>query len=869
MTPPPGWFRHLLALLPADFRRVHGEEICELAGQYAEGRSALGRTLVWFRAAVDLIPIAVRMRGLSPGQLGREIRYGIRSLRRDVGFTLFAVVILGTGIGASVTVFSVARALLFRPLPFSEPERLVWISNGEFGRGQRLSSISVQSGQLEPLRNASSQFSDVGGYSLFDREGDHTLQLHDEPLRATRLRVTSNFFDVLGIEPTAGRHFAEDEVWDDGPAVLLLTYQGWQRFFSGNGNAVGASVVLDGAPATIIGILPPSFDYRQIFGPGSHVDYVVPFPLTERSNRTGNTLGLIGRLAPGATIASAQAEAEALVRSDLSNRFRPVVRPLREHLSGGFRPAMVLLATSVLLVMLMVCANISNLLLARGAAREQEVAIRSAIGAGRSRLVFQFLTESLILSGGGALLGAILAVGGTRFLASLDLRIPMLGHTRVDGMALLLSLGAALAVGLLFGVAPALRAGKVDPSESLKEGGRASSGSRRHSTLRKLLVVVQVAIACLLLVTSTLTARSLMNLVRTDLGYDPSGTIALRVDPSRRFARDEERVAFFSDVLDRTRTSPGVLAAGLTDVLPMAFNRTWSFRIAGATGEERTFPYVRVVSEGYVDAMGLEVLEGRDLAADDGPNARRVCLINEVLARWISGDESPIGAVGVASGREYEVVGVVRSTRQLSVDQEPGPELFLPIRQLADHGQVQLIVRGSRPIRDLTAAVRQAVRGAAPDLPLDGVQSLEAIVGGSLAPSRFLTWLLSGFAAFALVLAGLGVYSVIAYAVTQRHRVIGIHIALGATNGLVVRQLVGESLRMTAVGLGFGLVISPFLARALRSLLFGVEATDPATFVGAGAVLVLVAGVASWIPARRALAIDPVDVAGRVNRLHP
>mgnify|MGYP002623363090 CR=1 FL=1 len=867
MRRPPSWFRALLSLLPERFRREHGEEICELASRYAEGRSAPGRALVWARAGLDLLVVAARGRtGLFDG-LVRDVRYGVRSLRRDLGFALFAVAIVGLGIGASVTVFSVARALLLRPLPFDDPDRLVFVSNGDFGRGQALSAISVQSGHVESLRASATQFVDVGGYHLFDREGDHTLHLAGGPVRATRLRVTDNFFDVLGVEPIVGRLFAPDEVLDESPPVILLTWPSWQRHFQGDPGVIGSSVRLDATSATVIGVLPASFDYTQIFAPGSRVDYVAPFPWSERSHRTGNTLAVIGRLAPGATLASAQAEAEAAVLppGERINDFEPVVTPLREHLSGGYRPTVLLLSASVVLVMLMVCANLSNLLLARGAARERELSIRAAIGAERRRLVQQLLTESLMLAGAGTLLGVLLAVNGTRLLATLDLRIPMLGQTRVDATALVLAVGAAAAVALLFGVAPALRGTDVDPGESLQDGARGSSHGRGHSALRRMLVVSQVAMACLLLVASTLTARSLVHLTRTDLGYEPGGTIAMRIDPSQRFDDDEVRVRYLSDVLDAVRAAPGVRAAGLADMLPMAFNRRWDARAIDRS-DERVFPYMRLVSEGYVEAMGLEVVEGRSLTADDGPDAPSVGLINEVLARALWGDDSPVGSRVRTSGREFEVVGVVRSTRQLSVDQEPGPEMFLHIRQLADHNAIHLIVRADRPTEDMVALTRAAVRGVDGRVPLDQVVALGAVVDSSLAPRRFLAWLLGSFAAFALALAALGIYAVVSYSVAQRRREIGIRIALGATSTLVVRHLVRDTLTMTALGLTAGLGLALAASGLIRGLLYGVAADDPLTLGAVALVLLSVAVAASWLPARRALAVSPVEaVSGEIG----
>lgn len=859
MTRPPIWFRGVLALLPRDFRERHGEEIVDLATRYAHGRSWLGRTGIWLRAAIDLLAVGLGSRARMSDAFRRDVHTGLRSLRRDPAFALFAVAMIGLGVGSSVTVYSVARALLLRPLPFAEPERLVWISNGDFGRGQALSSISVQSGQLEPLRNASSQFDDVGGYHLFDRAGDHTLRVGESSIRATRLRVTPNVFDVLGVQPAAGRLFAPDEVVDDAPPAVLLTHGSWMRLFDGRGDVVGGTVTLDDAPATVVGVLPASFDFTQIFAPGSRIDYVAPFPLTERSNRSGNTLGLIGRLSPGATVASAQAEAEALVRTDVGNTFDPVVRPLRDHLAGGFRPTVALLAASVGLVLLLVCANLSNLLLARGANRRRELSIRAALGAGRRRLVSQLLTESLILAGTGAVLGVALAVAGTRILAVQELGIPLLGQTRVDGWALSLALVGSVGVALLFGVAPALRSTADDAGGSLRGATRGASQDRRSSGLQRMLVVSQLAIACLLLAISTLTARSLLRLSDTDLGYDPTGRIAIRIDPVARFADSEERQAYYGGILDRVRAEPAVAAAGLTDLVPMAFNRRWGFDVEGRPDLGEVLPFVRIVSDGYVSAMGIEVLEGRDFTPADGPGAPGVALVNETLARRIWPDDGAVGARAHSSGYDVEIVGVVRSTRQQSVDQEGGFELFLPMRQVGDHRAAYLVVQGDRPTPELTAAARSAVGTVAPHVPLDQVLSLDAVVGGSLAPRRFLAALLAGFAVFALVLAALGVYAVVSYSVARRRREIGIRVALGATHDQVVVGLVRDGFVMTILGLGVGLLGSLLLSGALRGLLYGIEPTDPGTLLGAACTLALIATAASWLPARRALAVNPVE----------
>jgi predicted permease len=594
--------------------------------------------------------------------------------------------------------------------------------------------------------------------------------------------------------------------------------------------------------------------------------------LSERSNRTGNTLALIGRLAAGATPASAQAEAAALataVRADRLNGFEPVARPLREHVSGAFRPAVVVLIGAVGLVMLIVCANLSNLLLARGAVREREMAIRAAMGAPRRRLVRQMLVEALLLSGGGCALGLVLAYLAIGVVAGLDVRIPLLGEARVDTAALTVTVMTALATGILFGIAPAVRSTDPRLHEALKDSARGSSHSRRKGSLRSLLVLSEIALAALLLAVSTLMVRSFLHLLDVDLGYRAERAIAIRIDPAARFDSDPARVAFYSEMLDAVRTLPGVAAAGLSDILPMGFNRTWSLRAMDRHEDDSVYPYVRIVSDGYVAAMGLSLIAGRDLGPDDGPDGRRVALVNEKTAQalWPSGDA--LGRTVRSSGREYTVVGVVRDTRQLSVDQAPGLEIFFPIRQLGDHSAVHLILRGDPPLGDLVSAARARIRSVAPGLPLDEVVPIQGIVDASLGPRRFLVALITGFATFALLLASLGIYGVISYSVTQRRREIGIHMALGASADAVRWRILKETLVLTALGLPVGLLGALLTGWLLQSLLFGVTPLDPVTYGAVVAMLGCVAVAAGYVPARRAAAANPVEALSARPRAAP
>lgn len=892
MSPAPRWFRLLLGVLPEPFRSRHEDEIVELMAVYGRDRSAIARIGMWVRAGMDVLRTGAALRvsrgpsalaASDPGRHAdapgffesflRDVRYAARSLRKDLGYTAFSVLVVGFGVGASVTVFSVAQALLLRPLPFDEPERLVWISNGEFGRGQALSSISVQVGYLNEIRAGAEQMADAGGFHLFDRDGDHTLRTDDRASRVTRLRVTGNFLDVLGVEPALGRGFTDEEAWDGGPRSIILTHEAWLRFFGASPDVVGRPVDLDDTPATVVGVLPEAFSFETVFAPGRRIDYLQPYPMSERSHQSGNTLGLIGRLADGASLETARQEigrfaGESGARGERWNSFDPVVTPLRDHLAGGFRTTMALLTVAVSLVMLLVCANLSNLLLARGAGREREFALRSAIGASRGRLVQQIMTESLLVSVAGAGLGVLLAVRGTALLSGLDLRIPMLATASVDGWALGLSVFAALGVGLVFGLVPAVRSSSPAVGAALKEGGRGATSGRRLTSLRNGLVVAQVAIASVLLVGSTLTARSLMTLLDTDLGYQVDRTVAVRVDPSVRFASDEERLTYYSEILDGVTALPVIEAAGMSDMLPMAFNRRWDARDPQGDPERAVFPYVRVVSDGYLDAMALTLLSGRDFTRADGPDEAPVALVNEVLAEQLWGEADPIGRTVSSSGGDYRVVGVVRPTRQLSVDQEPGPELFFTMRQVPDQSAVHLILRGRQDADDLVASARGVIGSIDASIPLDEVVRIRDVVDASVAPRRFTVLLLTGFAVFALVLAALGIYAVISYSVSQRRMEIGIRVALGATAGRVQTALVREILTLTAMGLLVGLLLARSTSRLLEGLLFGVSAMDPLSYLLVAGLLGGSALLAAYTPARRAARAHPLDALGHADGGH-
>jgi putative ABC transport system permease protein len=843
-------------MLPSDARAEAERRFGDVAGARAE------------LAGIDRARVRRSWRAEWWETVVQDVRYSARTLRRDARLTTFALLIVGLGVGASVTVFSVVNALLVRPLPFRDPERLVWISNGD---SPDLSRRSVQVRHVWTLQQESKSLADVAGYSEFFGVGDHSLTSDSgEPERLTRLQVTQNFFPLLGVRPAVGRLFATDEAVWGGPKVILLSHRFWQRRFGSDPAIVGGAITIDGEPATVVGVLPASFDFGRIFEPGRRVDYYAPFPLTAENNRKGNMLALVGRLGPGATAALAEREATLLVTrapkdGERYNEFHPLVRTLRDHVSGAFRPALLVLVGAVVLVMLIVCANLSNLLLARMAAREREIALRLALGADRRRLVRQLLTESVVLSAGGAVIGLLLAVIGTRALAnSQAVRLPLLDQVRVDGAALGFTVAAAVLIGILFGLAPALRASGIALNETLKDATRSASGGMRNNWIRGVLVVAEVALACALFVGAGLLTRSFLRVLDQDLGFQPESSVAIRIDPSTRFDTPVQRMAYLDAALQRVRTAPGIQAAGLTDVLPMGFNRLWTVNgpgIEAARGERAPAAFVRVVSEGYLGAMGVALRRGRDFAASDDARSRPVVIVNESFARRLWPGRDPIGQQIDPGGMGFmrEVIGVVNGLRYQSLEQASGDDMYIPIRQTADFDAVHVIARGPLPSASLVSAVRAALRPMDARLPLTEVRTLQEIVDESVSPRRLIVVLLGGFAAFALVLASLGIYAVISYGVVQRRREIGIRMALGATPGRVQLGVLTGTLRLTAVGLTVGLAASWGLARVIRSLLFGVSFSDPATFAAALAALTVVAALAAYLPARRAAHLKPVD----------
>jgi len=800
------------------------------------------------------------------GDLAQDLRHSFRGMRRDAGFTAFTILIAGLGIGASSTVFSVVNALLLRPLPFRDPGRLVWISNGD-------DTTSSQTEHYSDLRELNRSFSGLAGWNAFYFPGDRQLTGAGEPERLTTVAVTGNLFTLLGVDPAIGRWFTAEECQGkySAPPAMLLSDRFWRGRFDSDPSVVGRTLTLNNRPVTIVGVLPASFDFASVFAPGIPVDIFIPWPLNDQSKPRGNTMKVIGRLKPGVTVQGAQAELTTLGKQLTSahperNPIAPVLTPLAQRVSARVAPALFVLACAVGVVMLLVCANLSNLQLARLGARQKEIAMRAALGAGRSRLLRQMLTESVALSCCGAVLGLVLAMAGTRTLAHLrGFNLPLLESVRIDGSALVFTLAAAVGSGVLFGLLPAWRVSALSLAGELQDASRGSSGGKRHAWIRDALVVCELAFACVLLIGAGLLMRSFLRVLDVNPGFRPERAAALRVDPSFRIASFAQQNSFIDDMLHRARSVPGIVAAGITDVLPLRDDRSWAVSGVGQVYEKGYQPeaFIRVVSDGYFEAAGIPVRSGRGFTERDRSSSERVVVVNETMARTLWPGRNALGErITTDGGRR--VVGVVADVRHTALEAAGGLEMYLPMRQTGDYASMQLVVRTALPPDTLAAALRTALRPLDPHLPVREFQTFQDLVDKAVSPRRLLALLLSGFAAFALALASLGIYAVISFSVSQRVQEIGIRMALGASAMDVQRRIVFRTLGLSAFGLASGMAAARLLSRGLGSLLFGVTSGDPVTFVATGALLTAVAAVAGFVPAWRASRMDPM-VALRAN----
>jgi predicted permease len=668
--------------------------------------------------------------------------------------------------------------------------------------------------------------------------------------------------------PQLGRSFVAEECQRNGPRAIILTHRFWKDRFESDPHIVGKSVTLNNKAWPVVGVLPASFDFSCAFTPGATaVDFLHPYQDTPGFDNWGNMMAVVGRLKPDVSVAAAQAGLDLLNQQLQAahperGRFGARVTPLREHVSGSFRRPFIVLACAVVCVLLIACANLSNLLLARAAARRKEIAVRVALGAGRGRLIRQLLTESLLLSCSGALLGLPIAYLATNAVAhSESFNIPLLQSARVDTAALGFAAVLAFATALAFGLAPALQLSRASRHEDLKGAGRGAGPVRGGSRIRQLLIVSEVAMACILLVGAGLLIRSFVRLLQVDLGFRPAQAAAWRIVPNRDFATRQQEVSFYKELVERVKLLPAVESATLASTLPFELNDVARVRpIAGGDQpSQMSTVFLREVGGiGYFKTMGIRLRAGRDFTADDAASIPKAIVVNETLARTFWPGRAGIDQLLVLENPpdppvQCKVLGVVGNVPQSALEQAAGPEMYM-----FAWGGRELIVRTRSTLAVAGPAVRAALRDFNPSMAVDEFKPLESVVESILSPKRLVALLLGAFSLLALLLASIGIYGVIAYSVSQRTREIGIRLALGAPRDALLGLVIWEGMSLTILGCGIGLIAGWTLTRIIQALLFEVSPTDPIAFVSSAVLLLGVAFGACWLPARRAAKVDPM-----------
>lgn len=803
----------------------------------------------------------------------RNVRLALRSFARSPGFALAAVLVLALGIGATTAIFSAVRAVVLRPLPFVEPERLhvLWESNAALGVEQEL----VNPANFQDWKERVRSFADVEAYSGSPWQVPVTGL--DRPRALSAINVTGGLFSMLGVRPMLGRSFTEAETWADATSrdaeiPLILSARAWRELFGGSTDAVGAPLTFNGGPARVVGVMPEGFAF-----PAEDVDLWVPsgWPAEAREKawfRREQSIRAIARLAPGATPERAAAELGAVAAQlerehPETNRQKGAgMAPLHEFLVGDTRTPLLVLLGAVGLMLLIACANMGNLLLVRASGRRRELAVRAALGAGRGHLVRQMLAESAVLAFLGGLGGIVLGIAGTRLLERLQPE-GLLWVTRfpVDAGVVAFGVATTAAAALLFGTLPALLAGRLEPADALRDftPGGVSRGAR---PVMGGLVIAEVALAVLLVLGAGLLVRSIVALRNVDPGFNPRGVLAVTLNiPGARYQGPAQVIAFYDEVLSRVRALPGVESAAASSTLPLRERgATSDFSIAmRPPGEYGTDAIVRLVTPGYFETMRVPILSGRPITEADGFGGERVALINEALARQYFRGENPVGR-RITTERSPDststwrtIVGVVRSERQSAIALPPQPEIIEPFAQDIDR-EMFIYVRAADgdPLR-LVPLIRRIVLDIDPELPLYGTVAMEDVVAGSTARDRVLMLLLAAFATVAMVLALLGVYGVTAQATRQRLPELALRMALGARAGDVVWLTIRRSFFIVVAGLALGVAAAVVTTRAMSSVLYGVTPNDPATFAVVAALLAATGILASWLPARRAARVDP------------
>ncbi len=783
----------------------------------------------------------------------KDIRYGVRSLLKRPGFTAVAVFTLALGIGANSAIFSVLNAVLLRPLPYVDPDRIVHIEETEGQVG-----IGVSPPNLLDFQQQNNTFESVAGYT----GGSFILTGAGEPLRVQSCAISSDLFSVVGVKPLIGRSFSVEDEKPGQARTALISYGLWQRRFGGDQALLQKQITLDSDSYTVVGVMPSGFEFPIQSEP---VEVWTPLEQPEdlAQLRSAHYLDVVGRLKPNITLHQAHADLE-IIATRIAQQYpkevsgKTTVVTLKKDLVGRAQPYLLMLGGAALLVLLIAIANVASLALARAAERQKEIALRTALGASKSRVVRQLLTESLILSIAGGLAGITLAAWSTDFLIAIapgDL--PRLQSTQVDARVLLFALATSIITGILLGLIPAWRAANPDLQKSLKEGETRSASAPRQA-LRKALVVSEVTLALVLLCGAGLLIRTLWKLNSVNPGFDPDEVlVAELVLPKTKYPDAGKQTLFFQQLIARIKSTPGVESAGGTSNLPLS----GTDMVFMASVEDHTFPAsFRAVSEDYFRTMRIPLLKGRWFDDHDTAESQPVVMINETMARQLAPNNEEVLGKRIKHGFKRpvaEVVGVIGDVKYAGLDQQTKPEMYVPFAQRS-WPFMRIVARTKSDPSLVVGAIREALKAIDKDQPIDKVTTMSSVVSRSIGARRFYMQLLGMFAALAFILAAVGIYGVVSYSVAQRTREIGIRVALGAQSRDVLGLVVKEALRLTVLGVILGLAGAFAATRILRSLLFEVTPTDPATFICLSLLLTLVALLASYIPARRATKVDPL-----------
>jgi putative ABC transport system permease protein len=796
----------------------------------------------------------------------RDIRFAFRVLVKNPAFTALAILTLALGIGANTAIFTVANSVLLRPLPYKDPGQLVRISTDRDGTNE----LSLPYYTL--LSNTNRSFSGVTAYqrdnvNLVGRDGAEEIQAE---------RVTWNFFDVLGAKPVAGRTFMPDEDQPSGKQVVVIGAELAQRLFGAEQNAIGRSLSLDAKDYTIIGVLPARFGV-QLMGRKAEVWMTRIIELSmvtpARANIGGMYYDAIGRLQPGVSSAQAGAETDVIYQQykhDKPGNFdatKPVfmtVSDLHANLVSDVRPTLLILSAAVGFVLLIACANVASLLLSRAIGRKKEFAVRSALGAPRSALIRQLLTESVLMAAVSGTLGILLGQLGTRFLGAFtQTNLPQIADVPMDLRVLTFTLLISVLSGILFGLTPALQLSRPDLNLVLQDEGRGTAGNRRKNCARSIIVAVQVALSMVLLIGSGLLIRSFEQLRAVEPGFSAKNVLTAQTFlPPSSYAQSAQRIAFYQDALQHLQSIPGVESAAISTALPVLATHGTPARFEGQPEVDLgKLPIVLIesISPDYPRAIGVPVIEGREFSGLDDAKAALVVMVNQTVARRFWPNEDPIGkTVWIGQLKPARVVGVLGDIKNVSLAGSAQPEVFLPYPQLPSP-TLYLSVRSSMDVGGLVSALRAQITAINPSQPLNDIQSMDDRLESSSAQTRSMMLLIGVFSATALILAVVGIYGVIAYSVAQRTQELGIRIALGASDADILKLVIGNGLKLAGAGILIGVVASLALTRLMASFLYKTSATDFLTFAGSAILFAFVAAIASYIPARRAMRINPTD----------